>query len=176
MSVIAPSLFLAGPLPSEPAGSRLPPRYSSLAGTISPSAAALFSAVVSETTASAMGNDSDIAFTAMRPPRYSGVFQRESRREQAQHYRSRTHRHDTDQDAGSSSVHEYHIKSGGKAQPWATLKVFSRQPGSTSTSSQKTPRFTTRDLVQGSLDLNLESPQSINSISLFVSPFVFFPK
>ena len=78
-------------------------------------------------------------------------------------------------DPSGLQVHEYHIKSGGEI--WATLKVMSRTSvGSTSSSlssTQRVPRFTGSDLVQGILELNLETPQNINSISLSVC-FSFF--
>ena len=81
-------------------------------------------------------------------------------------------------DPSGLQVHEYHIKSG--REIWATLKVMSRTSvGSTSSASsslsstQRVPRFTGSDLVQGILELNLETPQNINSISLSVC-FSFF--
>ena len=81
-------------------------------------------------------------------------------------------------DPSGLQVHEYHIKSG--REIWATLKVMSRTSvGSTSSASsslsstQRVPRFTGSDLVQGILELNLETPQNINSISRSVC-FSFF--
>ncbi|KAJ3501070.1 hypothetical protein NLJ89_g9505 [Agrocybe chaxingu] len=108
----------------------------------------------------------------MRPPRYSSVFQRDRRRHQDNR---------ADEASGSGlQTHEYHLKSGSRAQPWATLKVLSKSStkmsssasalssasGSGSRTSQKVAKFTSGDLVQGSLGLNLESPQNINSINL----------
>ncbi|CAA7259913.1 unnamed protein product [Cyclocybe aegerita] len=158
-------------------GSRPPPRYSSLAGALPPSAIAnnnttnslqeLFNQHPALTC-----DTSDIAITDMRPPRYSSVFQR-----------NRRHRQDNRADEAFGSdlqTHEYHLKGGSRSQPWATLKVLSKSStkmsssasalssasGSGSSSSQKVAKFTSGDLVQGSLELNLESPQNINSINL----------
>lgn len=62
--------------------------------------------------------------------------------------------------------HQYHII-GSKAEPWATLKVYS--PSSSHLDRQNTPYFTTGDLIRGVFELNLDSPQNISSISLSVS-------
>jgi hypothetical protein len=79
-------------------------------------------------------------------------------------------------DPSGLQVHEYYINSGGEI--WATLKVMSRTSvGSTSSASsslsstQRVPRFTGSDFVQGILELNLETPQNINSIRLSVCFF-----
>jgi hypothetical protein len=102
------------------------------------------------------------------PPAYSNVFQRpqsaadrspsavsplHSQRQRSQipapHFRNGIH-----------SYH-YHII-GSKAEPWATLKVYSPD-------MQNTPYFTTGDPIRGVLELNLDTPQNISSISLSVS-------
>jgi hypothetical protein len=66
----------------------------------------------------------------------------------------------------NGSHFSYHII-GSKAEPWATLKVHS--PSSSLLDRQNTPYFTTGDLIRGVLELNLETPQNISSISLSVS-------
>lgn len=147
--------------------SRPPPRYSSLAGTLPLTSAALAARLNAAQT--------DVAPPAdLRPPRYSSVFNRTQDRPRRPH----VHTASDSRVASSSSgpqVHEYHIKSGGKN--WATLKVMSRtsvgsssssasSSSSTPSSTQRVPRFTSSDLVQGSLELNLETPQNINSITL----------
>ncbi|KAF8914294.1 hypothetical protein CPB84DRAFT_1742084 [Gymnopilus junonius] len=62
-------------------------------------------------------------------------------------------------------LHDYHVGNGSKSRPWATLRVFSNT-STISSSGQKVPCFTSSDLVQGSLELNLDSPQNVNSINL----------
>ena len=96
------------------------------------------------------------------PPAYSSVFQRPQSSgsvDQRQtplfpacHPRNGVHSH-----------HSYHII-GSKTEPWATLKVYSP-----SSSRQNTPYFTSGDNIRGSLELNLDTPQNISSVSLFVS-------
>ena len=157
---------------------RAPPRYSSLEAAFVEN----FSTAQTEA----------VPPTDFAPPRYSSVFSltRNHTRRTLVHPGSDNH------DASSSSVqtppdspvtpspsgpqvHEYHIKSGGKV--WATLKVMSRtsvgsslSASSSLSSTQRVPRFTSSDLVQGILELNLETPQNINSINLSVR--FFFPK
>ena len=79
--------------------------------------------------------------------------------------------------AAKAQVFEYHIKSGknSKSCPWATLTVFSPHAAgfsnmgpSTSSGRTKMPKFRSKDLVEGCLELNLSSPLNINSISLSV--------
>ena len=62
--------------------------------------------------------------------------------------------------------HHYHII-GSKSEPWATLKVYS--PSSSHLDRQNIPYFTTGDPIRGVLELNLDTPQNISSISLSVS-------
>lgn len=100
--------------------------------------------------------------TDLTPPPYSSVFNRSHTR------RASAHRGSDNRGASSSSVprpdaphiQAYHIKSGGKN--WATLKVKSW----TSVGSSSMPLFMDSDLIQGSLELNLETPQNINSVSV----------
>ena len=154
--------------------SRPPPRYSSLVGTLPTTSAALAACLNAAQTDAVPPTD-------LRPPRYSSVFSRTQDRTR----RTPAHTASDSRVASSSSgpqVHEYHIKSGGKI--WATLKVMSRtsvgsssssasSSSSTPSSTQRVPRFTGSDLVQGSLELNLETPQNINSINLSVRSFSF---
>jgi hypothetical protein len=151
---------------------RAPPRYSSLEAAF----------VENLSTA----QTEDVPPTELAPPRYSSVFSlvRNHSRRMLAHPASdnRAAILDGNSKVASSSsgpqVHEYYIKSGGKF--WATLKVMSRtsvgssSPASSSLSSiQRVPRFTGSDLVQGSLELNLETPQNINSINLSVRSLSF---
>ena len=165
---------------------RVPPRYSSL------EAAFLENLSTAQTEA--------VPPTELAPPRYSSVFSltRNHTRRMLAHPASdnRVAILDANSKVASSSLvytppdspvtpsssgpqnHEYYIKSGGKI--WATLKVMSRTsvgPSSSASSSlsstQRVPRFTGSDLVQGSLELNLETPQNINSINLSVCSLSF---
>lgn len=155
---------------------RAPPRYSSLEAAFVEN----FSTAQTEA----------VPPTDLAPPRYSSVFSltRTHTRRTLAHpgsnciassspVQTAPDSHVTPSPSGPQ-VHEYYIKSGGKV--WATLKVISRTSvGSSSSASsslsstQRVPRFTGSDLVQGILELNLETPQNINSISLSVC---FFPK
>jgi len=153
--------------------SRFPPQYSAQMGSL-PTTSVALAATLSEAPADAAPP------RFLRPPRYSSVFSRTR-----DHTRRTQHEHTaSDSFAGSGSsgpqAHEFHIKSGGRN--WATLKVISRtsvglssfsSSSSTSSSGQRVPRFTGNDLVQGCLELNLETPQNINSISLAVRSLLF---
>lgn len=64
-------------------------------------------------------------------------------------------------------VHRYHYHiNGSKAGPWATLKIHCDSPNQ---NGQNTPHFTNGDLIRGVVELNLDTPQNINSNSLSVS-------
>ena len=162
----------------------LPPRYSSLEGALSPEATNILRSLCAEAIHSFSNADNrqgDERLREIYPPRYSGVFQRPD--SSARHHRQRRtggSSYSTDsQQAAALQPFEYHIKTGhgskaNRDQPWATLKVFSRSSSTSTPSSTimipgKMPKFTSKDLIQGSLELNLDSPQSINSISLSVS-------
>lgn len=145
------------------------PRYSSIAGASSTTPAVISRVAVNSLSLSAS------------PPRYSSVFQSRSR-PRGDRTRSRRSRIGTpseqDRNAVPSSssglqLREFHITSGSKAKPWTNLKIYGRSSASSSYVShgQKVLRFTGSDLVRGSLDLNLEAPQNINSINLSVCPF-----
>lgn len=159
----------------------LPPRYSSLEGALSPEAANILRSLCAEAIHSFSNADNrqgDERLREIYPPRYSGVFQQsDSSGRHRRHRRAGGSSYSTDsQQVAALQPFEYHVKTGhgSKANPWATLKVFSRSssmsvPSSTIVVPGKMPKFTSKDLVQGSLELNLDSPQSINSISLSVS-------
>ena len=162
---------------------RAPPRYSSLEAAF----------VENPSTA----QTEDVPPTELAPPRYSSVFSlvRNHSRRMLMHPASdnRVVILDGNSKVASSSlvytspdspvtpglqVHGYYIKSGGNI--WATLKVMSRtsvgssSPASSSLSStQRVPRFTGSDFVQGILEFNLETPQNINSINLSVRSLSF---
>ncbi|KAF8969354.1 hypothetical protein BDZ97DRAFT_238363 [Flammula alnicola] len=156
-----------------------PPRYSFLDGPLPPVPVATIPSETSSLTSA--DNDASPAL----PPRYSSVFRgsrtdRERRRERRRSGRANGYSSTNDRNASPSSsapqLHEFHLRSGHgtKAQPWATLRVYSRSSAasasasssSASSAAQKIPKFIGGDLVQGSLDLNLEAPQNINSINL----------
>lgn len=64
-----------------------------------------------------------------------------------------------------NGIHKYHYHiNGSKVEPWATLKVYT-----SSLERQNTPHFTNGDLIRGVVELNLDTPQNINSITLSVS-------
>lgn len=162
-----------------PSMNPLPPRYSSLEGTLSPEAANILRSLCAEAPVFSTAASSRDRAREMYPPRYSGVFQRSatSARYHHRHPRGSGIRYYTDSQS-SVGFHpfEYPIRTGhgsktNRDQSWATLKVFSRSSSTSASSSTivgpgKVPKFTSKDLVQGSLDLNLDSPQNINSISL----------
>ncbi|PPQ66742.1 hypothetical protein CVT26_009543 [Gymnopilus dilepis] len=135
-----------------------PPRYSTLAGAL-PNDATLGDITAAINNSEAMQNTS----TPLNPPSYSSVYRNASRRRQPM-----SPRQDQNVASGSSGpqVHEYHIKTGSKSNPWATLQVFSKCSADSGSSGQKVPCFTSSDSVQGALQLTLDSPQNINSISL----------
>lgn len=162
-----------------------PPRYSSLAGALSPEAASVLQSLCAEavhtlSNADNTGRSGDRA-REVYPPRYSGVFQRSTSnaRYHQRHRRPGANNYSVDsQLVAGSHPFEYHIRTGhgskaNRDQPWATLKVFSRSsstsaPSSTTMGPRKMPKFTSKDLVQGCLELNLDVPQNINSILLSV--------
>lgn len=151
-----------------------PPRYSVIdaaSGASTPSAPSrpTYDAPPLETSTSL---DSASLRADRRPPRYSSVFERERRR------RPRAPGSPRGGSAVNPQLHEYYLRHGGaKAAPYATLRVYSRASaspsgasvvGAATASSLRVPKFAGADLVQGSLDLNLETPQNINAISLSV--------
>lgn len=157
----------------------LPPRYSSLQGALSPEAANILRSLSAEVVHTT-GHGTDRATTReVHPPRYSGVFQRSASTARYHHRHRRLGANNYSVDSQLvAGLHpfEYHIRTGhgsraNRDQPWATLKLFSRSSSSSSSTIMgpgKMPKFTTKDLVQGCLELNLDSPQNINSISLSV--------
>lgn len=63
--------------------------------------------------------------------------------------------------------HRLYLKKNGAAKPWATLRLTSRAP--LPNSKVKTPRFIGGDLVKGALELELDNPMSVQSITINVS-------
>jgi hypothetical protein len=104
------------------------------------------------------------------PPAYASVFQRSYSSEPADTRPSavspRHVQHSAPHSRNGIHRHQYHII-GNKAEPWATLKVYS--PSSSHLDRQNTPYFTSGDLIRGVFELNLDTPQNISSISLSVS-------
>lgn len=153
----------------------LPPRYSSLEGALSPEAVNILRSLSAEVVhITGHGNDREAY-----PPRYSGVFQRSASTARYHHRHRRLGANNYSVDSQLvAGLHpfEYHIRTGhgnraNRDQPWATLKLFSRSSSSSSSTivgPGKMPKFTTKDLVQGCLELNLDSPLNVNSISLSV--------
>jgi len=70
----------------------------------------------------------------------------------------------------SRTEHTYSICSGLKNKPWATLRVFSQPPLGASPGHQKFPRFSSGDMIAGLIEFTLDSPQTINSITVSVGP------
>ena len=181
------SLIIAAPAPRAHRRSRSsvemtlrPPRYSvidvaSAASTPSASPRPTYDAPPLETSTSL---DSASLRAERRPPRYSSVFDR-PRGERERRHRTRAPGSPRGGGAASPQLHEYHLRHGGpKSAPYATLRVYSRASaspsgasvtaGASTASSLRVPKFSGADLVQGSLDLNLEQPTNINAISLSV--------
>lgn len=138
-----------------------PPRYSTLPGRpapYNPIAAAL----------------DDDAILPPGPPAYSTALQPTHSLEDADASSSavslphtRTHGlFPTHHSSNGIRRYHYHINgSKSKAEPWATLKVYSP---SSNLDEQNTPHFTNGDLIRGAVELTLDTPQNINSISLSV--------
>ena len=89
------------------------------------------------------------------PPRYSMVLQPRRSSDNTQTRPNPT-------PSPSQAKHEYHISH--KNKVWAILTIFSRS----STLTHAFPRFYGNDPVSGTVDLNLDSPQTINSITISV--------
>lgn len=70
--------------------------------------------------------------------------------------------------------HEFYMLSGSRndTRVWATLKVTSRATTSNSSSTQKVPKFFGGDQITGCVQLDLNRPQTINSITVSVSDLV----
>ena len=109
------------------------------------------------------------------PPVYSSIFQRPQSVEPVDtrpssvsplHIQRQCSQIPSSHSRNGIHSHHYHII-GSKAEPWATLKVYS--PLSSHLDRQNTPYFTTGDPIRGVLELNLDTPQNISSISLSVS-------
>ncbi|EDR05670.1 uncharacterized protein LACBIDRAFT_329543 [Laccaria bicolor S238N-H82] len=62
--------------------------------------------------------------------------------------------------------HIYNICSGLKNKPWVTFRVFSQPSPGASSKHQDLPRFSSGDIVAGLIEFTLDSPQTINSITV----------
>ena len=62
--------------------------------------------------------------------------------------------------------HRFHIRNSAahKNKPWATLTVFSKAD----VTAQKAPRFFGSDPVAGTIELDIETPLTVNSITISV--------
>ena len=90
------------------------------------------------------------------PPRYSSVFAISAQQVTTQ--------------GVSRSEHTYNICSGLKNKPWVTFRVFSQPSLGASSRHQDFPRFSSGDIVAGLIEFTLDSPQTINSITVSVGP------
>ncbi|KAF9057795.1 hypothetical protein BJ165DRAFT_1423537 [Panaeolus papilionaceus] len=161
-----------------------PPRYSTLNGALP---ANLF--------LNTTNHQSNSAGSQSRPPRYSAVFNnnddaprrssssRQQHRElevrQSDGFSSRSRSEQESRNAScnlsSSGLYsfKYHLSSNKNAIS-STLKLYSKSCASSSSMHSagapipKVPKFHNNDLVNGSLELNLSSAQSINSIHLIL--------
>ncbi|KAF9478394.1 hypothetical protein BDN70DRAFT_808896 [Pholiota conissans] len=176
-AVIPPGSISASALPLNP---NLPPRYSLLDGVL-PSTDSTTSREPSPSPPASVQLQSQSETYNRRPPRYSSVFNRtrieqREQRQRARHGPSSSSRRHSAQPGNSSTstrsrsgpqLHEYNLRNGNgtKGAPYATLRVYS-PTSSAGAGSLRIPKFVGEDLVQGSLDLNLDTPANINSISL----------
>lgn len=167
---------------AENTASRRPPRYSSLEDPLSPD----FDDIPFEFSDSITGTHSDenateAESTTTGPPRYSSAFHHAQSSwnlgQQPSAINELAAGFGDLSVASRAQVFDYHIKSGNnsKSHPWATLTVFSPYSAgfsnlgpNTSSGPMKVPKFTSKDLVEGCLELSLSSPLNINSISLSV--------
>ena len=91
------------------------------------------------------------------PPRYSLIFQNDV-----------SERVGTSESEPPTSTYSFSLST--KGQPWVTLNIQTRL----SKTIRKCPRFFGSDNVSGTIDLNLDKPQVINSINLLVTSVVVF--
>ena len=68
--------------------------------------------------------------------------------------------------------HTYNICSGLKNKPWATFRVFSDPPVGIVQKHQEFPRFSGGDKIAGLIKLTLDNPQTVNLITVSVSPSI----
>jgi hypothetical protein len=92
------------------------------------------------------------------PPRYSSVFGVSAQQ--------------VTTEGVSRTEHTYNICSGLKNKPWVTFRVFSQPPLGASSRHQDFPRFSSGDMVAGLIEFTLDSPQTINSITVSVGPWL----
>jgi hypothetical protein len=88
------------------------------------------------------------------PPRYSHLFEIPAQQVTAE--------------GVSRTEHTYSICSGLKNRPWATIRVFSQPPLGASPRHQKFPRFSNGDMIAGLIEFTLDSPQTVNSVTVSV--------
>ena len=70
----------------------------------------------------------------------------------------------------SHTEHTYNICSGLKNKPWVAFRIFSQPSLGASSRHQDFPRFSSGDMVSGLIEFTLDSPQTINSITVSVGP------
>jgi hypothetical protein len=171
-------------LPSGSAGNTAsfrPPRYSSLEDPLSPDFDDISFQFSDSITHSNENATEQAESTTTGPPRYSSAFHRAQSSwnlgQQPSAISELAAGFGDLSVATRAQVFEYHIKSGNnsKSRPRATLTVFSSNAAgfsnlgpSTSSGRMKMPKFRSKDLVEGCLELSLSSPLNINSISLAV--------
>ena len=90
------------------------------------------------------------------PPRYSSVFGISAQQ--------------VTTEGVSCAEHTYNICSGLKNKPWVTFRVFSQPSIGASPRHQDFPRFSSGAMVAGLIEFTLDSPQTINSITVSVGP------
>jgi len=90
------------------------------------------------------------------PPRYSSVFGVSAEQVTTERV--------------SRTEHTYNICSGLKNKPWVTFRVFTQPSQGASSRHQDFPRFSSGDMVAGLIEFTLDSPQTINSITVSVGP------
>ncbi|EDR05590.1 uncharacterized protein LACBIDRAFT_302914 [Laccaria bicolor S238N-H82] len=86
------------------------------------------------------------------PPRYSSVFGVSAQQ--------------VTTEGVSHTERTYNICSGLKNKPWVTFRVLSQPSLGASSRHQDFPRFSSGDMVAGLIELTLDSPQTINSITV----------
>ena len=72
--------------------------------------------------------------------------------------------------APARTEHTYNICSGLKNKPWAAFRIFTDPPVGVVQKHQKLPRFSGGDNIAGLIELTLDSSQTLNSITVSVSP------
>jgi hypothetical protein len=103
---------------------------------------------------------SSLTRTLSDPPRYSTLSQNSRAARDGVNVRGR---------AVSTSEYAFDITAGFKSERWATLRLYDETSSSHGGSRKKRhPRFSNMDTMLGSVELHLQSPQTIRSIELKV--------